>query len=36
MCLDEFERLGEIIESSWGTRFLDGLRHWLQHRPRFH
>jgi hypothetical protein len=35
MCLDEFERLGEIIKSGWGARFLDALRHWTQHRPRF-
>jgi hypothetical protein len=35
LCLDEFERLQEIITEGWGTRFLDALRHWLQHRQRF-
>jgi hypothetical protein len=35
LCLDEFERLREIITEGWGARFLDALRHWLQHRPRF-
>ena len=35
LCLDEFERLKEIIAAGWGARFLDALRHWLQHRPRF-
>jgi hypothetical protein len=35
LCLDEFERLQETVAAGWGTRFLDGLRHWLQHRPRF-
>ena len=35
LCLDEFERLGETVDAGWGARFLDGLRHWSQHRPRF-
>jgi uncharacterized protein len=35
LCLDEFERLQEVIQSGWGARFLDGLRHWMQHRPHF-
>jgi hypothetical protein len=35
VCLDEFERLNETILRGWGTRFLDALRHWVQHRPRF-
>jgi hypothetical protein len=33
LCLDEFERLQEPVSAGWGIRFLDGLRHWLQHRP---
>jgi hypothetical protein len=35
LCLDEFERLQEPVRAGWGIRFLDGLRHWLQHRPLF-
>ena len=35
ICLDEFERLKETVTAGWGTRFLDALRHWLQHRPNF-
>jgi hypothetical protein len=35
LCLDEFERLQEIVIAGWGGRFLDALRHWLQHRPHF-
>lgn len=35
MCLDEFERLQETLAAGWGGRFLDALRHWLQHRPAF-
>jgi hypothetical protein len=35
VCLDEFERLDEIVKAGWGGRFLDALRHWLQHRQRF-
>ncbi len=35
LCLDEFERLNETVIAGWGTRFLDALRHWLQHRPCF-
>lgn len=35
ICLDEFERLSEIVSTPWGIRFLDALRHWLQHRPQF-
>jgi hypothetical protein len=35
LCLDEFERLDEIIVAGWGARFLDALRHWSQYRPRF-
>jgi hypothetical protein len=35
LCLDEFERLDEIMVAGWGARFLDALRHWSQHRPRF-
>jgi len=34
LCLDEYERLQEIVEAGWGTTFLDALRHTLQHRPR--
>jgi uncharacterized protein len=34
-CLDEFERLNEIVAAGWGKRFLDALRHWSQHRPKF-
>jgi hypothetical protein len=35
LCLDEFERLQEPVRAGWGIHFLDGLRHWLQHRPLF-
>jgi len=35
LCIDEFERLQEAVTAGWGARFLDGLRHWMQHRPRF-
>ena len=35
LCFDEFERLKQAIAAGWGTSFLDGLRHWAQHRPRF-
>ena len=35
LCLDEFERLQETVAAGWGARFLDSLRHSLQHRPRF-
>jgi hypothetical protein len=35
LCLDEFERLQEPVRAGWGIRFLDGLRHRLQHRPLF-
>src|SRR5262249_1501154 len=35
LCLDEFERLKEAIAAGWGTRFLDALRHWSQHRQNF-
>jgi hypothetical protein len=35
VCLDEFERLNTAVAAGWGGRFLDALRHWLQHRPNF-
>jgi hypothetical protein len=35
VCLDEFERLDQIVKAGWGGKFLDALRHWLQHRERF-
>jgi hypothetical protein len=35
LCVDEFERLQEAVTASWGARFLDALRHWVQHRPQF-
>lgn len=35
ICLDEFERLNTTLADGWGERFLDALRHWLQHRPKF-
>lgn len=34
LCLDEFERLREALSTEWGARFLDYLRHTIQHRPR--
>jgi hypothetical protein len=35
LCLDEFERLQSAVDAGWGLHFLDSLRHWAQHRPRF-
>jgi DNA polymerase III delta prime subunit len=34
LCLDEYERLQATLVAGWGGRFLDALRHTLQHRPR--
>ncbi len=34
LCLDEYERLQEAVDAGWGGKFLDMLRHTLQHRPR--
>jgi len=34
LCLDEYERLQEILDAGWGAKTLDMLRHTLQHRPR--
>jgi DNA polymerase III delta prime subunit len=34
LCLDEYERLQSTLDAGWGGRFLDALRHILQHRPR--
>jgi hypothetical protein len=35
LCLDEFERLNVAVAEGWGARFLDAMRHWVQHRERF-
>jgi hypothetical protein len=34
LCLDEYERLQTVLDAGWGGRFLDYLRHLLQHRNR--
>jgi AAA+ ATPase superfamily predicted ATPase len=34
LCLDEYERLQATLDAGWGGKFLDALRHTLQHRPR--
>jgi hypothetical protein len=34
LCLDEYEHLQSILDAGWGAKFLDTLRHTLQHRPR--
>lgn len=34
LCLDEYERLQATLIAGWGGKFLDALRHTLQHRPR--
>jgi uncharacterized protein len=35
LCLDEYERLQKILQTTWGNEFLDLLRHLIQHRPSF-
>jgi hypothetical protein len=34
LCLDEYEHLQEALNAGWGEKFLDALRHTLQHRPK--
>jgi DNA polymerase III delta prime subunit len=34
LCLDEYERLQDTLGAGWGGKFLDALRHTIQHRPR--
>jgi hypothetical protein len=34
LCLDEYEHLRECLKAGWGEKFLDALRHTLQHRRR--
>jgi uncharacterized protein len=34
LCLDEYEKLQDMLKHEWGGQFLDYLRHVIQHRPR--
>ena len=34
LCIDEYERLYDTLAAGWGVRFLDSLRHTLQHCRR--
>ncbi len=34
LCLDEYERLQSILDAGWGAKFLDALRHTIQHRTK--
>jgi hypothetical protein len=35
ICVDEYELLGSAVASGWGDKFLNQVRHLMQHRPRF-
>ena len=35
LCLDEYERLGEVVEATGSRAPLNFLRHVMQHRPRW-